>query len=338
LDIVRRILNASSPDVIFVHLNNTGGQLGWELVLPFVERGLPVFCHTGAGVSKAESENLLRSVCSRAEELAREGTLGNDVAAKARQLVRVGGEARSKLHDYNEHLGAFLATWTAEGGPEKRPSAEAWRVLEFGRHGATTPGEANELRARLIQPFQALDILLQGYLAVRDWEDDNEWRAFRVECSILPEDSESRRDALEVTGVGRLFRPPGATEDRGWYWFDECGSDVVEYAPFESDYEQKIVRILYLAQESGRYGHPSLSMLDRLGTVDGAGRARGALRISWELLRSHYHPDRAERESSRSLLPDCWSGELDQEAITKLFGDAHDEFNIATKKIEEYLA
>ncbi|HTG37049.1 MAG TPA: hypothetical protein VLB76_29385 [Thermoanaerobaculia bacterium] len=337
LDTVRRALDVASPDVVFVHLSNTGGRLGWELVLPCIERELPVFCHTGAGVSTAGAEDLLGTMCSRAEKLARKGIVGKDVAEHARRLVRVGGKARSTLHDYGEHLGAFLATWTVQGGPEEPPSKEAWDVLEFGRLNEGIRPEANELRARLIQPFQALDILLQGYLAVRGREDDKEWQAVRAEGGILRQGSESQKKAFEVTRAERLFRPPGATEDRGWYWFDECASDVVEYTPFESDYDQKVARLIRIAQESG-YRQPTLRMLNRRETVDAEEKVQGALRVCWELLRSYYHPDRAEREKSRSLLPDCWCGKLAQEAATKLFFDAHNEFDTATKKIEEFLS
>ncbi len=336
LEMVQRTLDAASPDVVFVHLNNTGGQLGWELVLPCVARGLPVLCHTGAGVSREESQRLIQSVCSRARELAADGALAADVAEKAGRLVRVGGEARSSLHDYIEHLGAFVASWTADGGPAQPPNDESWRVLEFGKIGADTRREANEIRARLLQPFQALDILLQGYLVVRAWEHDEEWQAISAESGILADDSLSSKDAFDVTEVARLFRPPGSKEDRGWYWFDECGSDVAEYAPFEAAYQRKVARILHFARQRG-YGQPTLRMLDNGGTVDGEGRAQGALRVSWELLRSHYHPVPEEREKSRSLLPELWRGELQPEVITKLFGEAHDEFDLAARKVEEFL-
>ncbi len=216
---------------------------------------------------------------------------------------------------------------------QARKPGESWSTESWVRSPAE---KRTRSELRLLQPFQALDILLQGYLAVRGWEDDNEWKELRAEGGILPEDSEPRKKAFEVTRSERLFRPPGATEDRGWYWFDECASDVAEYAPFESDYEQKVERIIRIAQERG-YRQPTLKMLDRRETVDGEGRVQGALRISWELLRSHYHHDRTERERSRSLLPDCWRGELDQEATTKLFFDAHNEFDMAAKKVEEYL-
>jgi len=222
------------------------------------------------------------------------GTSGGEIPPWFRQ-ARLDGRRFGFIRDH-EKLGSWLERWKADRG-----TPLPW------------PGAGLEDQvADLLVRFAALDILVQGYLLIR--QPDLLSPEVRPLLPFL-NDERLRAEAERLTDVARLFRPASSSEADGAYWFDECRPDLLGRSPFDAETPALLER-LGADREAG-------VVLDPGGTSIPSGQVReqAALRLVWELARA----GSGATEEGVSL-PDAWQQTRSQEDLTRLLADAHRQY------------
>lgn len=211
---------------------------------------------------------------------------------------------------------AFIKAWSPDFTPDKVKTV--WHLL----------GEREELvPMKVLAPFETLDILMQGYLTIRD-RDVEERKSFmsestRQEYGILASPA-TREKAEEATARNRLAPPPSEQIKGATYWFDACLEDL------KDAFTPKMDEIVRKIEEQSGFGQPSLGeILDRARSA----KANGALRRVVELLKNGHNDALANPEWPDGFLSD----KKTQDDLVQLFREAHEEYFEAHRKIESYL-
>ena len=172
---------------------------------------------------------------------------------------------------------------------------------------------------RWLEPFAALDILLQGYLAIHDPD-------------FLPEETkkglplysndQALEKARELTSTDRLFRPHNSNQEEGYYWFDECRSEVAA-ADLADPKQSTEMRNKFSTSEA------AVRFIDRTASSPSEEKTlaeNAPLSMVVELLR-HYG------SATPPSLPALWKKPRSQEQYTNLFLHAHDQYVLIVEQL-----
>lgn len=214
--------------------------------------------------------------------------VANDSSSLINELSKLQiKKSKEYHHKTDEFYDQFIAPFGERGCNDAQLFESLWNEVVSGN-------------VQTLGLLASLDILLQGYLLIRDPE--------AVLGSNLSMRLKGRRFLLEGSKFKsfpieqRLFRPinikgqlkngvPSNQFDLGWYWFDECLSDVRE-----TSYESLVEKCELLK------GKDNLKML-------------------WDLLRGVC----LGKPDGRSIDEDC--NKWGQNQFTKFFAEAHKEYS-----------
>ena len=146
---------------------------------------------------------------------------------------------------------AFLEEWN------QNPHSIAPVQFLNPEHHRREASKLDEFLMTILEPFEALGILIQGYLVIQDESPVPFLSEYlKREYGVLPDD-ESSAKAKAQTISERLVRPQGATEETGFYWFDECAPELEKGKVFCAEMDAIIKQV----KDMSEYGKPSLNSI-----------------------------------------------------------------------------
>lgn len=211
---------------------------------------------------------------------------------------------------------AFFEKWAPGFHPDR--VAALWPLLE----------DKEELVAtKALAPFATLDILIQGYLAIRDRDGEAGQAPGALNSPptygllATPAILETAEEATRPARLAASTTKPQSSET---YWFDACASDLQGAFTAKSD---EIIRKIEIQSDLGA---PSLG---EILNSERSAQANGALRRVVEILRTGHDSALACPEWAHGFLSE---GKTEDDIIN-LFRAAHEEYMVAHQKVEAYL-